>query len=72
MLPLLPRLRHPELKVSTPAHAKHLGWYLEFKFRAAPAFQGLDMVDMVARRQNLVDMVVHVKEACPVRLAALR
>ena len=20
----------PELKVSTPAHAKHLGWYLEF------------------------------------------
>ena len=26
-------LRHPELKVSTPAHTKHLGWYLEFEFR---------------------------------------
>ena len=26
-------LRHPELKVSTPAHTKHIGWYLEFEFR---------------------------------------
>ena len=26
-------LRHAELKVSTPAHAKNLGWYLEFEFR---------------------------------------
>ena len=26
-------LCHPELKVSTPAHTKHLGWYLEFEFR---------------------------------------
>ena len=26
-------LRHPELKVSTPAHTKHLGWYLEFEFQ---------------------------------------
>ena len=23
----------PELKVSTPAHAKQPGWYLEFEFR---------------------------------------
>ena len=28
-----PVVRHPELKVSTPAHAKYLGWYLEFEFR---------------------------------------
>ena len=28
-------LRHPELKVSTPAHTKHLGWYVEFEFRVA-------------------------------------
>ena len=27
------RLRHPELKVSTPAHTKHLGCYVEFEFR---------------------------------------
>ena len=26
-------VRHPELKVSTPAHKKHLDWYLEFEFR---------------------------------------
>ena len=26
-------LRHPELKVSTPAHIKHQGWCLEFEFR---------------------------------------
>ena len=25
--------RHPELKDSTPAHTKHLGWYVEFEFR---------------------------------------
>ena len=24
---------HPELKVSTLAHTKHLGWYVEFEFR---------------------------------------
>ena len=30
-------VRHPELKVSTPAHKKHLGWYLEFEFRVTPA-----------------------------------
>ena len=24
-------LRHPELKVSIPAHTKHLGWYVEFE-----------------------------------------
>ena len=24
---------HPELKVSTPAHTRHLGWYVEFEFR---------------------------------------
>ena len=29
MAPLCP----PKLKVRTPAHAKHLGWYLEFEFR---------------------------------------
>ena len=23
----------PKLKVRTPAHTKHLGWYLEFEFR---------------------------------------
>ena len=28
-------LRPPELKVRTPAHTKHLGWYLEFVFRVA-------------------------------------
>ena len=26
-------LRHPELKASTPAHTKHLCWYLEFESR---------------------------------------
>ena len=31
-------VRHPELKVGTPAHAKHLGWYLESEFRVAQAF----------------------------------
>ena len=25
--------KYPELKVSTPAHTKYLGWYLEFEFR---------------------------------------
>ena len=25
------RVRPPELKVSTPAHSKHLGWYVEFE-----------------------------------------
>ena len=29
----LAEVRHPELKVSTPAHTKHLGWYIEFEFR---------------------------------------
>ena len=28
-------LRPPEPKVSTPAHTKHLGWYLEFEFRVS-------------------------------------
>ena len=27
------RYAPPELKVSTPAHAEHLGWHLEFEFR---------------------------------------
>ena len=36
--PALPRirdgdLRHPELKVRTPAHTKQLGWYVEFESR---------------------------------------
>ena len=26
-------MRHPELKISTPAHTRPLGWYLEFAFR---------------------------------------
>ena len=26
-------LRHPELKVRTPAHTKQLGWYVEFESR---------------------------------------
>ena len=26
-------VRHPELKVSTLAHTKHLGWYFDFEFR---------------------------------------
>ena len=30
-------VRHPELKVSTPAHAKHLGWHVEFEFRVTHA-----------------------------------
>ena len=30
-------VRHPEPKVSTPAHTKHLGWYLEFEFRVTQA-----------------------------------
>ena len=34
-------VRHPEPKVSTPAHTKHLGWYLEFEFRHGPRFQKL-------------------------------
>ena len=29
----------PELKVRTPAHTEHLGWYLEFKFRVTQADQ---------------------------------
>ena len=29
----LDAVRHPELKVRTPAHTKHPGWYLEFEFR---------------------------------------
>ena len=31
-------MRHPELKVSTPAHTKHLGWYLDFEFRVMQAW----------------------------------
>ena len=31
-------VRHPELKVNTPAHTKHLGWYAEFESRVT---QGL-------------------------------
>ena len=26
-------VRPPKLKVSTPAHTKHLGWYVEFEIR---------------------------------------
>ena len=29
----LAAVRHPELDVSTPAHAEHPGWYVEFEFR---------------------------------------
>ena len=28
-------VRHPELKVSAPAHEKHLGWYVDVEFRVA-------------------------------------
>ena len=31
-------VRRPELKVSTPAHTKHLGWYLELEFRVAQGY----------------------------------
>ena len=40
----------PELKVSTPAHTKHLGWYVGFEFRVTH-----HSVDAHVREQRQVE-----------------
>ena len=40
-------IRHPELKLSAPAHTKHLGWHLEFEFRVTTGPAEMDQVGVL-------------------------
>ena len=65
-------VRPPKLKVRTPAHAKHLGWHLEFESRAMQdALLGAELYDHTAAVSAETSPLSALCPLCPL-LSALR